>query len=172
MGTRASTLFIASNGSTICNLYRQYDGYPDGHGEELKNFLSQFTITNGIKETDTRSANGIGCLAAQTIAHFKISPGRFYMAPNGHREWFVYEVVIDSDNKINLGVYEGKELIYLGPVESFNKKDRIRSSVVNCARCGDDHTSLPFKRLKKPQDEWTYWSTCPTTDEPIMLAVL
>lgn len=40
-------------------------------------------------------ANGMSCLAAQVIAHFKTEPGRFYVHPAGTRdvgESFVYEL--------------------------------------------------------------------------------
>ena len=51
------------------------DGYPDGHGQELADFLTGFQVVNGIGGDDEinypKLANGLGCLAAQTIAHLK-----------------------------------------------------------------------------------------------------
>lgn len=44
--------------------------------------------------------------------------------------------------------------------------------VQNCARCGEDHTSLSFRKLGHSVDgdpPLEYWATCPETDEPIML---
>ena len=56
----------------ILCMYRQYDGYLSGHGAELAEFLQGFNIVNGIRlGTPKRTANGMGCLAAQLIAHFK-----------------------------------------------------------------------------------------------------
>ena len=79
MGTRALT-FVYDGDKPIANLYRQYDGYPTGHGAELAQFLSEFHITNGISSGETRrTANGMGCLAAQVVAHFKDSVGGFYI---------------------------------------------------------------------------------------------
>ena len=79
MGTRALT-FVYDGEKPIVNLYRQYDGYPTGHGAELAQFLSEFHITNGISSGETRrTANGMGCLAAQVVAHFKDSVGGFYI---------------------------------------------------------------------------------------------
>lgn len=84
MGTRSLTVvyntYKARNGRTvhrpIINLYRQYDGYPEGHGAELVEFLTPF-IDNG-----TRAANGMGCLAAQLVANFKGNEaGQFYLYP-------------------------------------------------------------------------------------------
>jgi hypothetical protein len=63
-------------------MYRQYDGYPTGHGAELAEFLTPFTLVNGLGMNDDRKiANGMGCLAAQLIAHFKQTPGGFYIHP-------------------------------------------------------------------------------------------
>jgi len=89
MGTRSLTFVYTDHyGSEtgpepIVNMYRQFDGYPSGHGLELSEFLNSFeAITNGIPFGDTRKlANGMGCLAAQLIAHFKQSVGGFYIYP-------------------------------------------------------------------------------------------
>ena len=74
MGTRCLT-HIVKGETILCTLYRQMDGYPDGHGDELASFLSGFHVTNGIRADDEATkpklANGMGCLAAQIIAHFK-----------------------------------------------------------------------------------------------------
>jgi len=78
MGTRALT-FVYDGDKPIVNLYRQYDGYPSGHGRELAEFLDGFKIVNGIGRETTRIANGMGCLAAQVVAHFKDSVGGFYI---------------------------------------------------------------------------------------------
>jgi len=78
MGTRALT-FVYDGDKPIVNLYRQYDGYPTGHGAELAQFLDGFKIVNGIGAEKTRIANGMGCLAAQVVAHFKDSVGGFYI---------------------------------------------------------------------------------------------
>jgi hypothetical protein len=79
MGTRALT-FVYDGERPIINLYRQYDGYPSGHGAELAQFLEGFKIVNGLgAKTPTRIANGMGCLAAQLVAHFKTEAGQFYL---------------------------------------------------------------------------------------------
>jgi hypothetical protein len=79
MGTRALTFVYDENNKPLINLYRQYDGYPSGHGAELATFLDGFKIVNGIGRETTRIANGMGCLAAQVVAHFKESVGGFYI---------------------------------------------------------------------------------------------
>jgi hypothetical protein len=80
MGTRALT-FVYEGETAIINLYRQYDGYPTGHGAELAQFLDGFKIVNGLgPATPTRTANGMGCLAAQLVSHFKGNEaGQFYL---------------------------------------------------------------------------------------------
>ena len=68
-------------------LYRQMDGYPSGHGEELEKFLERKTLVNGLPMlNDLALANGIRCLAAQVVAHFKTEPGGFYLHPAGTRD--------------------------------------------------------------------------------------
>jgi hypothetical protein len=78
MGTRSLT-FVYDGDKPILNLYRQYDGYPTGHGAELAQFLEGFTIVNGIGRETNRVANGMGCLAAQVVAHFKDGVGGVYI---------------------------------------------------------------------------------------------
>ena len=75
MGTRSLTYVYDDYNITtpIVCMYRQFDGYPSGHGAELAEFLNSFdAIVNGIRIGDTRKiSNGMGCLAAQMIAFFK-----------------------------------------------------------------------------------------------------
>jgi hypothetical protein len=81
MGTRSLT-FVYDEQEPIINMYRQYDGYPTGHGAELAEFLTQFTMVNGLGINETRKvANGMPCLAAQLVAHFKSEAGGFYLYP-------------------------------------------------------------------------------------------
>jgi hypothetical protein len=80
MGTRALT-FVYQGETPIINMYRQYDGYPKGHGAELAKFLIGGSMVNGLTSSDAPVFNGMGCLAAQMIAHFKQTPGGFYIHP-------------------------------------------------------------------------------------------
>ena len=81
MGTRSLT-FVYDGQEPIINMYRQYDGYPTGHGAELAEFLAPFTLVNGLGINETRKvANGMGCLAAQLVANFKGEAGGFYLYP-------------------------------------------------------------------------------------------
>lgn len=102
MGTRSLTrIYDEHDGAEIICMYRQYDGYPSGHGAELAAFVAARTLTNGIGAPNT-SANGMGCLAAQVVAFFKTEggekapmPGNFYLYAPGTSdvgEEYVYEV--------------------------------------------------------------------------------
>ena len=82
MGTRSLTIFQEKE--EIAVLYRQFDGYPEGHGRELAEFLSGYKFTKG-KIDNPKTANGMDCLAAQIVAHFKTGPGEFYLMPAGTR---------------------------------------------------------------------------------------
>lgn len=83
MGTRALTFVYDGNigESAIINMYRQYDGYPEGHGAELAEFLSRGRLVNGLTGKNQTVFNGMGCLAAQLVARFKDGPGQFYLYP-------------------------------------------------------------------------------------------
>jgi len=120
MGTRSLT-FVYDDKEPMINMYRQFDGYPSGHGSNLAEFLNSFdAIVNGISVGDNRKiANGMGCLAAQLIAHFKIDAGGFYMYPvtakdcGQEYEYHVYE------NKVV--VKNPTEVIFSGTWREFNE---------------------------------------------------
>lgn len=110
MGTRSLTTFIETyteretgkkRKNEIVTMYRQYDGYPTGHGIELAEFLAGGKLVNGISISDTGIVfNGMGCLSAQVIAHFKDGAGGFYLQ-RGNKdsgEDYRYQVIGDFDN--------------------------------------------------------------------------
>lgn len=73
-------------------LYQQYDGYPDGVGKDLLNFLNVMNIVNGFGRHDVghKVANGSGDLFAQIIGLFKKEVGGAYLhAPTDEdlEEW-------------------------------------------------------------------------------------
>lgn len=85
MGTRCLTVFHSEDEEKeIAVLYRQFDGYLSGHGEELAQFLSGSKMVNGLSG-NSHVFNGMGCLAAFVIAHFKDRAGGFYLHPAGTR---------------------------------------------------------------------------------------
>ena len=107
MGTRSLT-FVYEENKPIINMYRQFDGYPEGHGAELAEFLLSGEMVNGFSQTETRQFNGMGCLAAQMIVNFKKSVGGFYIYPIESNscwqdyEYHVYEetVVVKNPDQV------------------------------------------------------------------------
>jgi hypothetical protein len=91
MGTRATTKFITEDGTVLVNMYRQCDGNPIWHGRELAEFLTGLRRIGCAGPTGT--ANGIHCLAAQVIAHFKTNPRDFYIVHPDQTEEWNYEVM-------------------------------------------------------------------------------
>lgn len=84
MGTRSLTSFFEKGDEKpFATMYRQFDGYLEGHGNDLAEFLKERARVNGISdETAENAANGMGCLAAQCVAWFKT--GRHYKGGKGH----------------------------------------------------------------------------------------
>lgn len=94
MGTRSLTYVFDDRNDAIVCMYRQYDGYPSGHGSELAEFLTSGKIVNGLPSgSNSGLFNGMGCLAAQMVDEFKDGPGGIYLhAPTLNRDdWQDYE---------------------------------------------------------------------------------
>lgn len=106
MGTRALTFVHDETGEKIINLYRQYDGYPEGHGQELAEFLTTGTLVNGLRMGQTgRFFNGAGCLAAQLVCNFKQEAGQFYLYPVTALDCgqdFEYHIYVDDTISIKV----------------------------------------------------------------------
>ena len=109
-------------------VYKHYDGYPEGHPVNLARFLNKFEIVNGIPfEDDSRVANGLGCLAAQYIAAFKMKPGDLYVenpdTEHGDIEYITYVWGIENKDiwMSVFDVYEDK-CIFVGKPEQLIDK--------------------------------------------------
>jgi len=101
MGTRSLT-FVYDGDVPVINIYRQYDGYPSGHGHELAQFLDSKTLVNGYGEQNSMEANGMSCLAAQLVVQLKHGVGGIYIyAPMvGRDHWQDYEYHVYEDKVI------------------------------------------------------------------------
>lgn len=72
MGTRSTTT-VYDGDTPILSFYRQYDGYPSGHGQDLANFLTGKTVVNGIPGGVDQATivNGPGDLAVRLLTAIK-----------------------------------------------------------------------------------------------------
>jgi len=124
MGTRSNTV-VYDDDVQILNMYRQMDGYIEGHGLELLKFLEPITMVNGFSLDTKGQANGAGCLAAQLVAHFKAGVGGFYIQPpmvqGEHENDFTYTIVAGGDYSLWVTVHEHGEAIFDGPLAKFKK---------------------------------------------------
>lgn len=73
---------IKDNGSTIVNIYGQFDGGLDSVGKLLYNQFYKTKIVNGFNPARHKApeyANGIECFAAQVVAFLKKDIGNIYL---------------------------------------------------------------------------------------------
>jgi hypothetical protein len=118
MGTRSLT-FVYEENKPVVNMYRQFDGYPSGHGQELADFLLSGELVNGYSETKTLQFNGMGCLAAQLIVNFKKTVGGFYIYPvESNNCWQDYEYHVYEDTVV---VKNPDQVIFNGSWQDFRK---------------------------------------------------
>ena len=95
MGTRSKTTVFDELNKPVLSIYRQMDGYYEGMGQELQDFLSEMVIVNGYgSNTPVKAANGMTCLAAQLVAHFKNGIGDVYICAHDDEQEYNYEVRI------------------------------------------------------------------------------
>jgi hypothetical protein len=137
MGTRSLTTFIETyedkegkkKKNNIVTMYRQMDGYPEGMGMDLANFLNGGTMVNGIGLNETKLVfNGMGCLAAQAVAHFKEGAGGIYLHRGGAKncwEQYRYEVIENGPGQdVTLRCYDvyDRKWIFNGTPKEFIEK--------------------------------------------------
>jgi len=114
MGTRSTIKFYDNWGSDepLVSIYQQFDGYIDGVGHDLANFLKDKTVINGIgmdQRMENGFANGMGCLAAQFIAEKKTEIGGFYISNLNDQQEYNYEVrLVDDKFNIKVEFYDSK----------------------------------------------------------------
>ena len=118
MGTRSLT-FVYDGDVPLINVYRQYDGYPSGHGHELAQFLDSKTLVNGFGKQNSFEANGMGCLAAQLIVQLKHGVGGIYIYPVSSTDCFQdYEYHVYEDKVV---VKDPTAVIFEGTWEEFGQ---------------------------------------------------
>ena len=125
MGTHSLITFIDGD-QAITTVYRQFDGYPSGRGKELATFLASKRMVNGYMNDFgpiRTEANGMGCLAAQWIAHEKDGVGNVYIYPpdiedNDCGAEFHYWVSGDGSKPLTVAV-TADEPLFEGNVDEF-----------------------------------------------------
>lgn len=102
MGTRSLTYVYNDENKPVVCMYRQFDGYPEVHGKELAKFLNSRNLVNGLTGDLQSIANGMNCLAALMISHFKTEAGGIYLYPTDLDQdvWQEYEYHVYSDKVI------------------------------------------------------------------------
>jgi hypothetical protein len=118
MGTR-STIHVKEGKKTLLSMYIQYDGYLEGVGGQLYEFLAGRNVVNGYTLDNTRDFNGERCLAAQLVAYFKKGIGGHYITDSKDRQEYNYFIEIDNQ-QIKLRVTDwGNKKIFHGDLENF-----------------------------------------------------
>ena len=133
MGTRSLT-HVKQAGATLVTIYRQFDGYPTGHGMDIMKALGDRTLVNGLSMNATKCVNGMGCAAATLIAYLKtdglttLEAGGFYIeAPDSEDcgEEYVYTIDGDTFNAekgmtLKVESVYGEKVLYDGPLSEFD----------------------------------------------------
>ena len=109
-------------------VYKHYDGYPEGHPVDLAKFLNGFSVVNGLGQDTHKVSNGLGCLAAQYVSAFKEQAGDVYIEnPDTEHDWIEYITYVwSTDNKdIWMSIFDTDEgCIFVGkPQQLIDKYD-------------------------------------------------
>ena len=123
MGTHCSIHVKENYGDNTPYLmiYTQFDGYFSGVGKNIKLKFANHQIVDGYNSSNTmeNTANGIGCFAAQLVAHLKTRIGNIYIENSEQIESYHY-VLYCRDNKIYISASINSEEMYNGPLCDFN----------------------------------------------------
>lgn len=101
MGTRSITRIWNENNEPLVTMYRQFDGYIEGHGLDLAKLCSVAILDGFGGQKYGEYANGAGCLAAQIVSEIKNKQlGNVYIVPHDARsEEFNYKVQVQGVGK-------------------------------------------------------------------------
>lgn len=121
MATRASVKFINKKNQTLVNVYKHYDGYPKGLGQDIVDIISNKPITDGIslpKPKLGESFNGFDCLVATILSFMKNNVGDVYIKPESDfgdmDESYLYTVQEKMDGSVSVSVFDGSVRDLLG----------------------------------------------------------
>lgn len=146
MGTRSLTTVYAPGRIPLLTIYRQWDGYPSGHGLEVAQFLSSGTMTHGITSKDQRQFNGAEDLAAQLLCHLKTGEngkpevGNVYIMPlrivdgkltpaKDCGEDYTYEVEVNAEGKLTMSCWREGCFMFGAGGQSDGEHDKLFSGL-------------------------------------------
>lgn len=110
MGTRSTTKIYDQWGSHVLSLYKQFDGYHDGWGEELKNFIKRGIFVNGIplgrigEIEENCLHNGAGCFGLNLVKEFKEGAGGLYATTEDDEQEYNYKIELKDLAKRAFGI--------------------------------------------------------------------
>jgi hypothetical protein len=123
MGTRSLTILNDVDEEVVV-IYRQFDGYVEGHGKELAEILAPegkpIPVVNGIR--GGMCFNGGGCAAAHVVSKLKTEPGGIYLHKAGTRncgEDYTYTVTFEAGKEPLVNVEYFSKTLFTGGVLSF-----------------------------------------------------
>ncbi len=135
MGTRSITHIYETDElgqDLVCSFYRQYDGYPSGHGQDLADWLKDKFLVNGIGADFIKGThhNRAGQMAIELIHHIKQSTS-VELIPTGsedHGEDFIYKIFFVGgefliESKIACG--EGENITMSAKTYNSDKVDSV-----------------------------------------------
>jgi len=133
MGTRSTTNILDENGNRLLCIYQQFDGYIEGGvGEKLIRLLEDRVVVNGytMEDKERRNFNGMSCLAADVVAHFKDGIGGAYIQAldEDYVGSYNYTISCVGDGKdskpqrLKIKMESYGEVLFDGFVEDYDRK--------------------------------------------------
>ena len=133
MGTRSTTNILDENGNRLLCIYQQFDGYIEGGvGEKLIRLLEDRVVVNGytMEDKERRNFNGMSCLAAEVVAHFKDGIGGAYIQALDEDYVGSYDYTIScigdgKDSKpqrLKIKMQSYGEVVYDGLIDDYDRK--------------------------------------------------
>lgn len=127
MSTPASIRVFAANGDCLVHIYTQHDGYPEGCGLDIAQYLHRVTKNNKL---NYELANGDMDLAAQLVLTLKMTLkttslwGGIYLIPYSEKkqrwDWeYRYDIEVADGDTVWIRAKEGRKNIFAGDVASF-----------------------------------------------------
>lgn len=142
MGTRSITHIhemksLCNKEEIVCSFYRQFDGYPSGHGKDLSNWLKSKRLVNGIGAGFKEGAdhNRAGQMAIELMHSLKSETSIECMTTGekGVGEEYIYDIYYRDDD-----FYISTKDIYSPEKEDISKASEYDSDKVSEILDDDD----------------------------------